>query len=154
MIAGSGVMAWLGDRANLILFYFVSIFLAAAAHVVTGFAPLFIIALAALTVAGVCNGMDNVATDALLQKRVPGKFLGRVYSVVFLGRSGGEVLALAIGGFIVDAIGPQDIYLLAAAALAAIGVFLLFLIFTAPEKRGKRKRKGDSEAENSEKTPG
>ena len=154
MIAGSGVMAWLGDRANLILFYFVSIFLAAAAHVVTGFAPLFIIALGALAIAGVCNGMDNVATDALLQKRVPGKFLGRVYSVVFLGRSGGEVLALAIGGFIVDAIGPQDIYLLAAAALAAIGVFLLFLIFTAPEKRGKRKRKGDSEAENSEKTPG
>ncbi|MBA2374548.1 MAG: MFS transporter, partial [Rubrobacter sp.] len=105
MIAGSGVMAWLGDRANLILFYFVSIFLAAAAHVVTGFAPLFIIALGALAIAGVCNGMDNVATDALLQKRVPGKFLGRVYSVVFLGRSGGEVLALAIGGFIVDAIG-------------------------------------------------
>lgn len=136
MIIGSAIMAWMGDRANLILFYFISIFLAAAAHAGTGLAPLFIIALAALTIAGVCNGMDNVATDALLQKRVPGKFLGRVYSVMFLGRSGGEVLALAIGGFIVEAAGPRSTYLLAATAITVFGLFILFLIITAP-KRGR-----------------
>lgn len=151
MIIGSAVMAWLGDRANLVLFYFVSIFLAAAAHVGTGFAPLFVIALAALTIAGVCNGMDNVATDALLQKRVPGKYLGRVYSVMFLGRSGGEVAALAIGGFVVDAIGPQDTYLLAATALAAFGLFILFLISTAPREGGKDGAEGRIEAEIPEK---
>ncbi|MBA2691342.1 MAG: MFS transporter [Rubrobacter sp.] len=152
MIFGSGVMAWLGDRANLILFYFISIFLAAAAHLGTGFAPLFIFALAALTIAGVCNGVDNVATDALLQKRVPRKFLGRVYSVLFLGRSGGEVIALAIGGLIVDAIGPQDTYLLAAAALAAVGFFILFLIATAPKKERERGPESRIEAETPEKT--
>ncbi|MGH3087500.1 MAG: MFS transporter [Rubrobacteraceae bacterium] len=134
MIIGSALMAWLGDRANLIAFYFISIFLAAAAHFGTGLAPLFILALGTLTIAGVCNGVDNVATDALLQKRVPGKYLGRVYSVMFLGRGGGEVLALAAGGFIVDAAGPQNTYLLAATALAAIGLFILFLIATAPKK--------------------
>ncbi len=151
MIAGSAVMAWLGDRANLILFYFVSIFLAAAAHTATGFAPLFIAALAALTVAGVCNGMDNVATDALLQKRVPGRYLGRVYSVMFLSRSGGEVVALAIGGFIVDAVGPQDTYLLAATALAAFGLFILFLISTAPKKEREHGSASGDEAENTQK---
>jgi MFS family permease len=152
MILGSAVMAWLGDRANLIVFYFASIFLAAAAHVGTGLAPLFVFALAALTIAGVCNGMDNVATDALIQKRVPGKYLGRVYSVMFLGRSGGEVIALAAGGFIVDSVGPQDTYLLAAISLAAIGAFLLFLVSTAPKIGDKNGSANGDEAGIHEKT--
>lgn len=134
MVLGSAVMAWIGDRANLLVAYFVSIFLAGTALAATGFAPLFLMALAALAVAGLCSGIDNVSTDTLLQKRVPERFLGRVYSVVFLGRSGGEVVALAAGGFIVDATGPRSSYLISASALAAFGTLVLLLIATAPKK--------------------
>lgn len=133
MIVGSVFMAWLGDRANLVYIYFASIVLAGSALGVIGLAPLFAVALVGLVVAGTCNGLDNVATDALLQKRVPEAFLGRVYSVMFLGRSGGEVISLAAGGFIVDAIGPQRTYLISAVSILAFGAVILAVVSSAPK---------------------
>ncbi|MGI8650204.1 MAG: MFS transporter [Rubrobacter sp.] len=136
MITGSGLMAVVGDRANLITTYCASIFVACAALAAVGFAPFFVLVLCALSVAGACNGIDNVSTDALLQKEVPGPFLGRVYSVLFLFRSTGEVTALAAGGFIVVAVGPQPSYLIAAAAMAAFGILVLALIRSGGKSTG------------------
>lgn len=139
MITGSGLMAIVGDRANLVAAYFMSIFVACAALAAVGFSPFFAAALAALAVAGVSNGVDNVATDALLQKEVPGPFLGRVYSVLFLFRSVGEVVALAAGGFIVVAVGPQVSYLVAAALMTIFGLVILAVIkATLSRKRDTR----------------
>ena len=132
MILGSALIAALGDRLNLLLFYFVGIFAAALALAATGFSPTFVLALAALTVAGVSNGIDNVTTDTILQKRVPDAFLGRVFSVRFLSYSAGEALAYPVGGLVVDAIGPRSTYLFSGAATGAAGLLILLLIATAP----------------------
>ena len=78
MILGSALTAVLSDRVNLILLYFLSIFGTALALAGTGVSPTFALALGALAVAGIFNGIDNVVTDTILQKRVPGTFLGRV----------------------------------------------------------------------------
>src|ERR687890_499644 len=121
MVLGSAMMAVLEDRINLVLLYFLSIFAGACALVGTGLAPAFVLALCALAVEGAATGIDNVATDTILQKRVPDAFLGRVFSIRFLGYSAGEALAYPVGGLLVDAVGPRSTYLLTGSATAAAG---------------------------------
>jgi MFS family permease len=134
MVLGSALTAVLGDRVNLILLYFLSIFVTALALAGTGASPTFAFALGALTVAGIANGIDNVATDTILQKRVPDALLGRVFSVRFLSYSAGEALAYPTGGLIVDAVGPRATYLLAGGASATAGLLILLVIVVAPTK--------------------
>jgi MFS family permease len=134
MVLGSALMAALGDRVNLMLAYFSCLFAWALAFVGAGLAPTFALALGALAVAGAANGVDNAATDTILQKRVPDAFLGRVFSVRLLGFGIGEALAYPAGGLIVDAFGPQSSYLLAGIATAVVGFLVLVFIFTVPTK--------------------
>jgi MFS family permease len=136
MIVGSALAAVLENRLNLIILYLVSIFVWGLALVGTGLAPAFVIALGALAVAGVSNGVDNVATDTVLQRRVPDVFLGRVFSVRFLGYTVGEALAYQVGGLTMDATGPRFVYLLAGVATAVAGILILSLLATA--STGKR----------------
>ena len=134
MVIGSAMMAVLGDRINLVLLYFLSIFVGACALVGTGLAPSFVLALGALTVEGAATGIDNVATDTILQKRVPEAFLGRVFSIRFLGYSAGEALAYLLGGLLVDAVGPRSTYLLAGIATAAAGLLVLLALIAVPTR--------------------
>lgn len=131
MVAGSALTAVLGNRVSLIPLYVLGIFVWALALAGTGLSPTFIFALGALMVAGVANGIDNVATDTILQQRVPDALLGRVFSVRFLGYSAAEALAYPAGGLIVDAVGPRSTYLLVGIATAAAGLFVLFFLAVA-----------------------
>jgi len=134
MVLGSAMMAVLGDRINLVLLYFLSIFVGATALVGTGLAPAFVLALGALTVEGAATGIDNVATDTILQKRVPEAFLGRVFSIRFLGYSAGEALAYPAGGLLVDAFGPRSTYILAGVATATAGLLVLLAMVAVPTR--------------------
>jgi MFS family permease len=134
MVGGSALTAVLGDRVNLIPLYFLGIFVWALALVGTGLSPTFVIALGALTLAGVSNGIDNVATDTILQKQVPDVLLGRVFSIRFLTYSFGEALAYPTGGLIMDEIGPRSTYLLAGVATATAGLFILLFLAIASKK--------------------
>jgi MFS family permease len=148
MVLGSAMMAVLGNRINLVLLYFLSIFVGASALVGTGLAPAFILALGALTVEGAATGIDNVATDTILQKRVPEAFLGRVFSIRFLGYSAGEALAYPLGGLLVDTVGPRSTYILAGIATAAAGLLVLLTMMAAPisgREQADRVPRGDTE---------
>ncbi|MEJ7842330.1 MAG: MFS transporter [Rubrobacter sp.] len=134
MILGSALVAVLGGRINLVLLYFVSIFATALAFVGVGLSPTFALALGAIAIAGAANGVDNVSTDTILQRRVPDVFLGRVFAARFLTFSAGEALAYPIGGLTVDAMGPRFTYLLAGAATAAAGLLVLSLIAAVPPR--------------------
>jgi MFS family permease len=136
MVLGSAMMAVLGNRINLVLLYFLSIFVGASALVGTGLAPAFVLALVALTVEGAATGIDNVATDTILQQRVPEAFLGRVFSIRFLGYSAGEALAYPAGGLLVDTVGPRSTYILAGIATAAAGLLVLLAMVTLPIRGG------------------
>jgi MFS family permease len=134
MVLGSALMVALGDRVRLLPLYFLGVFAMAMGLVGVGLSPTFGLALGALAVVGVANGTENVTTDTILQKRVPDVYLGRVFSVRFLGFSVGEILAYAIGGAMVDASGARFTYLLAGAATAAAGLIILaFLAAIASE---------------------
>jgi len=132
MIVGSALTAVLGNRMDLTLLYFLSIFATALALVGVGLSPTFVLALGAIAVAGAANGVDNVATDTVLQKRVPDAFLGRVFAARFMTFSAGEAFAYPLGGLLVDAAGPRPTYLLAGAATAAAGLLILLLIAAVP----------------------
>jgi MFS family permease len=132
IVLGSAIMAVLGNRINLVLLYFLSIFLGAFALMGTGLAPAFVLALGALTVEGAATGIDNVATDTILQERVPEAFLGRVFSIRFLGYSAGEAFAYPAGGLLVDAVGPRSTYILAGIATAAAGLLVLLAMIAIP----------------------
>jgi MFS family permease len=133
MVLGSALMAALGDRVRLLPFYFVGVFVSALALVGVGLSPAFVFALGALVVAGVANGTENVTTDTILQKRVPDAFLGRVFSVKFLGFNVGEAFAYSMGGAIVDASGARFTYLLAGATTAAAGLAILVFLVVASD---------------------
>src|SRR5918994_1080495 len=75
MVLGSALMVALGDRVRLLPLYFFGVFAMALALIGTGFSPTFVFALGALMVAGIANGMENVTTDTILQKKVPDAFL-------------------------------------------------------------------------------
>ena len=134
MVLGSALMVVAGSRVRLIPLYFLSIFATALALAGTGLAPSFALALILLAVAGAANGIDNVATDTILQEQVPDALLGRVFSVRFLTYSAGEALAYPAGGLIVDAVGPRSTYLLAGTATAAAGLLIFLVIALAPRK--------------------
>ena len=134
MVLGSALMATLGDRVRLVPLYFLSIFAGALALAGVGLAPAFALALGALAIEGIATGIDNVATDTILQKQVANAFLGRVFAVRFLSYSAGEALAYSVGGLIVDAIGPRSTYLLAGFATAAAGLVILLFLAIAPNK--------------------
>jgi MFS family permease len=133
MVLGSALMAALGDRVRLLPLYFSGVFATALALVGAGLSPTFVLALGALVVAGVANGTENVTTDTILQKRVPDAFLGRVFSVRFLGFSLGEAFAYGMGGGIVDASGARFAYLLAGATTAAAGLGILVFLIVASD---------------------
>jgi MFS family permease len=134
MVLGSALMATLGDRVRLVPLYFLSIFAGALSLAGVGLAPAFALALGALAIEGIATGIDNVATDTILQKQVANAFLGRVFAVRFLSYSAGEALAYSVGGLIVDAIGPRSTYLLAGFATAAAGLVILLFLAIAPNK--------------------
>jgi MFS family permease len=138
MILGSAMIAALGDRVNLALFYFLAIFVSALALVGTSLSPTFVLALVALTIAGIANGIDEVTANTILQKRVPDALLGRVFAVRYLGFSAGDVLAFLLGGMIVDAVGTRFTYLFAGVATAVVGLLVLLLVTTTAFVRSRR----------------
>lgn len=135
MVAGSVLTAVFGERLQLLTIYLISIFTWALSLLAIGVSPTFAFALGALVIVGISNGIDNVATDTILQREVPDALLGRVFSVRFMGFSFAEALAYPAGGLIVDAIGPRSTYLLSGATTAAAGLIVILLLATFSAKK-------------------
>jgi predicted MFS family arabinose efflux permease len=135
MVVGAVLVALIGNRFRLMPLYILSIFATALAFAGVAFAPTFVLALGAVAVAGAANGVDNVATDTVLQKRVPDALLGRVFSVRFMAFSAGEAVAYPVGGLIVDSTGAQTTYLIAAIATAAAALLVLAILAGVSQTR-------------------
>ena len=139
MVLGSAFIAVLGDRASLMPLYLSSIFASALALFATGISPTFVLALIALTIAGLANGIDDVTANTILQEQVPDAFLGRVFAVRFLGYGAGEVVAFTVGGLVVDAVGQRSTYIYAGGATAVAGSLILLFVLAAPLGRHRDK---------------
>src|SRR5215218_1028476 len=132
MLLGAAFIATLDDRISLMHLYLSSIFVSALALFTTGISPTFVLALIALTIAGLANGIDDVTANTILQKQVPDAFLGRVFAVRLLSYGAGEALAFTVGGLVVDAVGQRSTYIYAGAATAVAGSLMLLLVLATP----------------------
>ena len=79
-------------------------------------------------VGGVGHGTKNVLARALIQQRVPNRLHGRAFAAYNGLRNGAELVALAVGGFLVAAIGGRATLALAGgipvfAALAGLALY-------------------------------
>jgi predicted MFS family arabinose efflux permease len=109
------LLRWAAARSTTQLL--LGIALLAVGTLGTGLAPLFALALAAQAVAGVGNGIENVANDTLIQRAVPPGLLGRSFSTIYSGASAAAALAALVGGILLQHVSPSSLYLIAGAGL-------------------------------------
>ena len=92
--------------------------------IATGFSPAIGAAIVFQAVCGVGNGIDNVASNTLIQGHVPAPMLGRVFGLIGSAAYAGQGIAALLGGFYLDATSARTVFItggiggLAAAALA------------------------------------
>jgi MFS family permease len=75
-----------------------------------GWSPLWILALAFVVTEGICEGFASVAEQGLLQRRTPDDVRSRVVGAVEAATLIALALSFAIGGQIVDVVGPRAAY--------------------------------------------
>ena len=75
-----------------------------------GWSPLWILALAFVVSEGICEGFASVAEQGILQRRTPDDVRSRVVGAVEAATLIALAVSFAVGGPIVDAIGPRAAY--------------------------------------------
>jgi MFS family permease len=100
----------------------------AAVLVAAGF-PMLPLALAMFAVGGIANGVDLVAMRSLIHQRVPSQLQGRVFSAYYATVNLGQIVALTIGGALLELMGARGAMMVAGAGALAVGVlgFLRYL---------------------------
>ncbi len=116
MLAGSfWVLHWAGGRWRPTRLFLLSCGLSTLGSAAGGVAPNLAVLGAAEVVGGSGNGIDVIATETIIQQRVPRGMIGRVYGFTSSAISLGIGIAMALGGFLVDATSPRAAFLIAAA---------------------------------------
>jgi MFS family permease len=82
--------------------------------------PVFPLAICLFVVGGAGNGIGNVARRSLIHHRTPDRLHGRVFAANAALLSSGQIAAVALGGILVEAIGPRVTLLLAGAGTIAV----------------------------------
>jgi len=95
------------------------------AYIGTGLAPTIVIAICFQLIAGAGNGLENIATDTLIQRRIDPTMLGRAFGLVRTAAYAATSLSTVIAGVLVDVLGARWVFIGAGAgtvaAVAALG---------------------------------
>jgi MFS family permease len=114
MLLGSiGIMR--GARLPTPTLYLLALIFSSGGALLTGLGPGIVAVAAAQLVAGSGNGMEIVASDTIFQRHVPRHLLGRVYGLSTSAAAIGSGVAMALGGFLVDATSPRTALVVAGA---------------------------------------
>jgi MFS family permease len=109
-ILRGGGSAWAASRL-----YILSCGLSTTGSAAGGLAPNLGVLAAAEALSGSGNGIEVIASETIIQQRVPRGMIGRVYGFTSSATSFGLGVALAGGGLLVDATSPRTTFLIAAA---------------------------------------
>lgn len=137
MLGGATLTGLLGNRVNLFLLYFGSLFAFALALAALGLAPAFLVALLLVGVAGLTGGVDDVASETILQQRVPDNFLGYVFSLRYMGFSAAESLAYPVGGLLVDTLDTRQTYIVLGCVSASTALLVLTMVLIGEGRKNK-----------------
>lgn len=118
VLAGRGVGA-----ANAAVVVIAAVALMGAAILLTAPAPVIWTALLTLVIGGVGNGLSNVSMRVLLQSRVEDALRGRVYAAYQGLLSVADFTALAVGGALIQLVGPRWTLALAGSGCLLVGLY-------------------------------
>lgn len=121
MLAASGLLI-LGAR-NAVALLIGGLLLSATGTVATALLPTLLAVAVAQFVGGAGNGVENVASDTLVQRLTPRHLLGRVFGAVATAAQLGSAVAYAAAAPLVTALGPRTVFL-----VAGLGCGLALLI--------------------------
>lgn len=94
--------------------------------------PAFAIAVGLFVVGGAGNGIGNVARRSLIHHRTPDRLHGRVFAANAALLNSGQIAAVALGGILVEAVGPRGTLVLAGAGMVVVGIAGLVAYGTLP----------------------
>jgi MFS family permease len=97
----------------------------------TGLAPTVALVLVAQAIAGAGNGVDNIASETLIQQEVPDQLLGRVFGVATTAANLGAGIAAIAGGFLLEVTSARTVFV-----VGGTGVLLVALAMAGPLRRG------------------
>lgn len=100
-----------------------------------GIAPVISLALVAQFAGGAGNGLCLVGGDTLIQERVPKHMLGRALGVTGSAPFIGMLIAYGSGGFLVDAFGARQTFLISGTASAIVAVVVALMLRRADRTR-------------------
>lgn len=103
----------------------------AAGAFATAVAPTLAVAGGVQSLAGIGNGIENIALDTHVQRLVPAPMLGRVFGAVSTGAQVGAGLAYVAGAPLVAALGPRGAFVVAGAG-SVLGLLVLLPALRAP----------------------
>jgi MFS family permease len=84
--------------------------------------PALAIAVGLFIVGGAGNGIGNVARRSLVHHRTPDRLHGRVFAANAALLNSGQIAAVALGGILVEAMGPRGTLVLAGAGMVVVGI--------------------------------
>jgi MFS family permease len=142
MLAGSIALSWRPPRRNPYPLLLWGWALVGAGTLFTGLAPAIGAAVGAQAIGGLGNGLQNIASDTLVQQNVPGHMLGRVFGLVSTAAFGGSALAYAGGGVLLEATSPRATFVIAACGVCAVLVFLIVVLGANPARTSTLERRG------------
>lgn len=129
MLAASSLLT-LGTRSAVALLIG-GLVLSATGAVATALLPTLLAVAAAQFVGGAGNGVENVATDTLVQRITPRHLLGRAFGAVATSAQLGAAVAYVAAAPLVTALGPRGAFLTAGAGCG------LALLIAVPALRAK-----------------
>lgn len=112
-------------RGSAVLLLVGGLALGATGTVGTALLPTVLAVAAAQAVAGMGNGVENVATDTLVQRLTPRHLLGRAFGAVGTAAQLGSAVAYVVAGPLIGALGPRGAFLFAG---VGCGVALLLAV--------------------------
>ena len=120
MILAAGALVFRRRPLDPVRLTVIATGLSGIGNLATGLAPNVAAGAAAQGVGGVGNGFQNVATDTLLQDRVPREMLGRVFGLIGTAAQVGQVAALAVAAVALEFFSPRAVFIASGLAILVV----------------------------------
>ena len=124
-----------GSRVSTRFVLLVGLGLMGTGQMLTGLAPSLTLAMIMMALGGAGNGLENVATDTLIQKNVDRPMLGRVFGTVYGAIFLGESLAYALGGPLLDLTTPRAVLIVAGSGVLVTLILVSLLLGRSEDQR-------------------
>ena len=139
MLAGSIGLAFRPGRSPAAV-YLSGILAGGLGSIATGLSPIVGAVVALQGVAGLGNGLENVANNTLVSRHVSPEMLGRVFGLVATAAYAGAGVASLIGGFFLDLTSPRTVFI-----TGGIGALATFALALRPLLRAENRIAAEAE---------